>query len=320
MDYEHNRYIQGLNRAREEEPARDKGPNAILTVAIGIGSFAAGFALIYLIYRPAPLAEDLPPVEMVFDAGVDEDWGAPAPAETDPSADLDLEAEALPEVPPGRTPQGVWIDGTPKYLKCWDPTGAEQKGESCDTLRLLEKRFATRLYVVDRCKRSHAGAESEGELSLGVQVDVKERTIRFWSGPSSTLENATQIGICVRQGLEGLPIHSIDHKYERYRLFFTVEFNDPEKLKKKIEKKKRRGKPMEVIKKRVRVRKAPVDGEVIGNVNTGNPVTLLKKKDDWCHVITPNLREGWMICDALSVPGKIQESTPPTGDPPEGNR
>ena len=119
---------------------------------------------------------------------------------------------------------------------------------------------------------------------------------------------AKQIGACARQELTGMPIHSIDHKFERYRLFFTVEFNDPEKLKKKMDKKKRRGRPVTVTKDRVRVRKEPVDGEILGSLGTGTEVILLKKKGDWCQIITPRPREGWMICEALSSNSKKKDS------------
>ena len=29
-------------------------------------------------------------------------------------------------------------------------------------------------------------------------------------------------------------------------------------------------------------------------------VSALKKKGEWCQVLTPNSNEGWMICEALS--------------------
>ena len=41
-------------------------------------------------------------------------------------------------------------------------------------------------------------------------------------------------------------------------------------------------------------------GEVIGKIGKDNQVKLLKKKGDWCQVMTPNNNEGWMICEALS--------------------
>ena len=31
------------------------------------------------------------------------------------------------------------------------------------------------------------------------------------------------------------------------------------------------------------------------------PHCLLKKKDGWCNIITPNQNEGWMICNALEL-------------------
>ncbi|MCP4599698.1 MAG: SH3 domain-containing protein [Proteobacteria bacterium] len=216
------------------------------------------------------------------------------------------EGNAPPEVPPGKTPQGVSVDGLGFYLKCWDENGQEHPGGSCDRLRVLEKRFSTRLYVIDRCKKRHASNEDEGKLSLGMEVDFEKMALSFWNGASSSVKNAAKITTCLRGELAGLPIHGFDHKYSRYRIFFTVIFGkavekgDPTPGSAAASKPPRKkGKLKEVIKDRVRVRRTPKDGEVIGKISTGNQVQLLEKKQGWCRVITPNNNEGWMICDAL---------------------
>ena len=226
------------------------------------------------------------------------------------------EADAPVEVPPGKTPEGLTLDGNAFYLKCWDSDGQESPGSACDPLSVLEKRFSTRLYVIDKCKQTHAGAAATGKLSIGMEVNFADNSVSFWNGASSTLENAAKVGTCLRNDLKGLPIHSVNHKYTRYRLFFTVVFGkgaagtgttpppvasedakttSPDKPAPKLTK----GKTVEVVMDHVRVRKTPVDGAPIGKISAGNQVTLLGQKGEWCRVLTPNGNEGWMICESL---------------------
>ena len=191
------------------------------------------------------------------------------------------------------------IDGYPLYLKCWDSAGTLYRSPGCDSLEILERRFATRLYVLDKCKRRHLGDTAEGKLSLGLQVDFESPSISFWAGPSSEIENAKLIGTCARRELAGLPIGEIDHRFVKYRLFYTVVFRDPEQVRKERERKLSRGRTVDVAKDHVRVRQTPEDGYVMGKVSTGTRVILLRRDGQWCHVITPSNKEGWMICDAL---------------------
>ncbi len=215
------------------------------------------------------------------------------------------EASAPAEVPPGKTPENVALDGSAFYLKCWDAKGGEIAGSSCDGLRVLEKRFSTRLYVVDQCKIKHSGEKAEGKLSLGMEVDFANQSLSYWNGASSTLENAASVAKCLRTELNGLPIHSVEHKYLKYRIFFTVLFGKssakattsaaPSAPSKEV-----KGPTRNVIMDRVRVRRTPVDGEIIGKISSGNQVKLLEKKGAWCRILTPNNNEGWMTCEALS--------------------
>jgi hypothetical protein len=215
-------------------------------------------------------------------------------------ADFEEEVDRAPEVPPGRTPDGVMVTGV-FYLKCFDGEGTLYTKDVCDELNILERRFSSRLYIVDKCARAFAGGSPRGLLSLGVNVDFTAKEIGFWAGPSSDLEGATQIGSCVRRELAGLPLNDINAKFARYRLFFSVNFDDPKKLARKIKKLRRRGRPVRVVKDHVRVRRAPEDGYAFGKLSSDTEVTLVERKDEWCRVVTPGDNEGWMICDALDV-------------------
>lgn len=249
----------------------------------------------------------------------EEDSSSPVTADrTQPVASTlaaSVDRGALPPVvPPGKIPEGVAVDGNAFYVKCWDKAGTELEAESCDKLDLLEKRFSTRLYVVDKCRIEVAGAEAAGKLSLGVEVDFSTLSVSFWSGPSSNLPSADAVAQCLRSELRGLPVDGVPHKQGRYRMFFTVLFGKkliqtaadktPQSVIGKTDAKAApapKGKTVKVTMDRVRVRKSPVDGEEIGRISSGNEVRLLSRKDDWCRVLTPAGNEGWMICDALGL-------------------
>lgn len=304
---------------------RDK-LEVIKVLVLAVVSFAAGFALVFFFLRPptspseteeSSLAREQ--VEVAAgapdasaggyapaDQGGDPSGGgyAPGGGEAEDEGAAAHEGDRPPEVPPGKTPDGVVLDGDAFYLKCWDSDGKELAGEQCDPLRILEKRMSTRLYVVDECRKEKAG-DADGKLSLACEIDFDNTTISFWSGPSSEIENASQIGTCVRDKLEGLPLHGVDHEQTRYRLFFTVLFGEPaqkaEKREEDIAEKYGKGRMVGVIKDHVRVRRDPVDGSIIGKISSGNQVRLLGQKEGWCQVITPNKNEGWMICSALEL-------------------
>ncbi len=285
---------------------------SLIIIALAALSFAAGFALVHF-----ALQNRIPPQKQENCAAEPRDGTTgPVSTPTEPSAassDAPMPAtgatpdneetvdagNALPEVPPGPTPEGIRMDGAPLYFRCW-AAGSESK--ECDRMDVLEKRMATRLWVVDECRKTHSDGGT-GVLSLGANLDFTAGTISFWSGPSSTIAGATPTGNCVREKLAGLPIHGIDHRFDRYRLFFTVEFFDPARRSKAMAEKRKAGREVQVTKDRVHVREKPVDGASMGRISSDSKVILLKKNEtkDWCLVLTPSDREGWIICDALAL-------------------
>jgi hypothetical protein len=307
------------------KPSSDDRLEIVKILALMVVSFGVGFVLVILFLKPsAPGGEDMPSGTPPAAAGEEPagyaptDQGDEAPTEAAAveqvggagADDIIDEGDAPPAVPPGRTPEGVVLEGEPFYLKCWDADGSELPGASCDRLSVLEKRFSTRLYVVHSCLEQHADEGETGKLSLGFEVDFSKRLLSFWNGASSDIEGAAAIATCLRGDLAGLPIDGFDHKYERYRIFFSVRFGGapvavgsaPDKAAKKATATgSKGGRLVEVVMDHVRVRKSPMDGEIFGKISSGNQVRLIKKRAKWCNVVTPNENEGWMICEALDL-------------------
>lgn len=296
-------------RNSESSGPRPSRSSSIIIALLGMGSFAIGFLLVHFaLPAPPPDADahknntcaSTEPSPVTHDTEPNlhtEEIEAPEP---DQSADA---PGGLPEVPPAPTPDGLRIDGAPLYYKCWADGDDAAGSKDCDRLRVLEKRMHTRLYVVHECKLAHGSESDHGLLSLGANLDFASNSITFWSGPSSTLANAAKIGNCIRQKLAGIPLFNIDHKYGKYRLFFSVDFFDPKQRERQLAQKRQKGRQVKVIKDKVNVRETPVDGASIGRISSDSTVTFLKKSEagDWCLVLTPNNREGWMICSALGL-------------------
>ena len=303
------------DKLRVPKPPRTKAATGeiIKVLVLAVVSFISGFALIFFFLRPS--APEVNPDELPPDSR------APIPADADtpdtppPSSSASTgKNSGKPSLPPGETPAGVSQTGDPHYLKCWDNTGIESDGTKCDRLLKLENRFTERLYVVDECKNKMAGDAAGGKLVVASEVNFDTGNISFWNGAASDIRSASDIGDCLRERLSGLPIESIDHDFSRYRIYFSVEFGAPpapaavadaagdpamDFTSGPSEPPPGSGKMVDVIKDRVRVRKAPVNGEPIGKISSGNKVRLLKQQNGWCNVVTPNNNEGWMICTAL---------------------
>jgi hypothetical protein len=289
----------------------------VKVLILAVVSFVLGFALVILFLRPSSSSSEdrakgsppaAAPVSRSYaDPSLSGEGYAPRGKVTNrEKSDHSQQGTALPDVPPGKTPEKVAIDGEAYYLKCWDENGTAVKGDECGRLSVFEKRFSTRLYVIDRCKKKHSGDKAEGKLSLGTEIDFETMSLSFWNGASSTIKDAPLVASCLRSELAGLSLEGFGHRFAKYRFFFTVLFGkEAIKAKKKNQPATasaadlRKGKLVEVIKDHVRVRKEPVTGKVFGKISRGNQVRLLAEKDGWCQVVTPNNNKGWMICDSL---------------------
>lgn len=203
--------------------------------------------------------------------------------------------------------------GEPFYFRCWD-AGSETplNEDACDRMRPLERVVASQLGVVIKCYERLDRPDSKGILSLALDVDFGEGSVAgdagqepgkgskggqegkvgFWSGRSTTLEGAETIITCLRRKLDSLPLEGIRHRRQRYTIFFPIEFSGDESPAK--------GRSVELILDRVRLREAPVKGKILARLKRGEPILLFEVREGWAKVRTSDGREGWIFLEAIT--------------------
>ena len=209
------------------------------------------------------------------------------------------------------------------YRKCWDTEGRERHAEACDRLPKLEQRIDDRMATIGSCKKEFSGAGTAGLLDLMIEIDIRTDLVSVWNGVDSTLPFANPTVGCVAKALRHMPLSALAAPFERYQMETTIEFKRPEKQTHEqpvhhatedlAADLRIAGIPAVVKNDKVRVRKSPVDGEIIGLISAGNTVSIIEQtmKDDaeWCRVLTPRKNIGWMVCWSLERhPGAPEES------------
>jgi hypothetical protein len=161
-------------------------------------------------------------------------------------------------------------------------------------------------------------AEANGERATGlpffIEADFVSDSLSFWIDQGIGVKTKTAILACVSDTLSNMSIGKVPHKHSRYRLEGEVKFKGTqtakilpgalptsEKEMVKLEKALAEAKQVDVVRERVRVRKSPVDGEIIGFISKPAKVELIEKSDEWCLVKTKRGNVGWMVCWGLSA-------------------
>lgn len=195
--------------------------------------------------------------------------------------------------------------GEPFYWRCWagmDEGEPPLPEKECKRLKTFERAVASRMREVIYCYERLDG-RAKGTLSLAVDVTFPVKApdagpgdggaIRFWSGSSSDIEGADAIVACIRNKVEAIPLKGIRHKWQRYSIFFPIEF-DPDNADESTE-------TVELLLDRVRLRESPVDGKVVARLRRGEPLQILERGDGWVRVKTADNREGWVYSPAIML-------------------
>ncbi len=230
------------------------------------------------------------------------------------SAASQTELIEYPEIPPGETPPGVTLEGEIICDRCWDKSGLQHPQSECDKLDEFKRRLSKRLYLMDQCRLEAEGDNTLGRLNMGVEVDFLSRALGFWKDPVSEIRGAAEIIACLNNRVSGFPLKGLNPKHVRYQFSLSLRFSrqgptrtilayvsEEDNQGMESAPRERHKRHVEVLKDRVRVRKRPVDGEVLGMISSGNRVILLDHREGWCRVLTPRGNMGWMICWALDI-------------------
>jgi hypothetical protein len=215
-------------------------------------------------------------------------------------------------VPPAAVPKGMSIGDGVRSVKCWDSKGFEHDGESCDILGDFQKQVVSRLYIADTCRKEILGPLHTGVLSMAMEVDFVTNAVSVWEGSGSTLRQSQKVADCFAETLKNITPDRSMHRQSRYRLQLDITFGRERRLvtqvasvdttaREEMKKALSNAKTVKVVKTRVRLRKAPVDGEIVGFVSTPAAVSLIEQKGDWCLVKTKRGNIGWMVCWALAL-------------------
>jgi hypothetical protein len=242
-----------------------------------------------------------------------------------PGAEAGGKGDVAATIPEGPIPDGVAFSKPMTPLKCWDDKGFQRDAAVCDSLEDLKALFEKRLYIVDECRKEQSEYANTGTLTLGMEADFLKDVVSFWPGKVSTVRYADEIVACVSDRMQGLSLAGLQHRFTRYHLGAAVKFSlkkpaqvivssetgasvtVPARDSEEIAASLKDAVEMAVTRERMRVRKAPLDGEIIGFISAPHKVRLIEQAGDWCMVKTKRGNIGWMACWGLGIgpgPGK----------------
>lgn len=217
--------------------------------------------------------------------------------------------ESPVEIAPGETPDGTALEGEIEVEKCWDQSGLEHPAGDCDDLGNLKAKISERLWAMNSCREEEVGESASGTLDLGMEVDFAGAGLSFWAMPTSEMRGAVETAACIKDKLKSLRPETNSRRFARYQYSMSVRFFDEQRsveserieviATKAIDENK--GMIVPVSRDRVRVRKQPVDGEILCKISSDSRVLLFDRQGDWCLIKTPRGTVGWMVCWGLGL-------------------
>ena len=274
----------------------------------------------------AQVPEETPILPPLDDLPRDEWSPPPSISLPTPSAASSTEKTPAASLPPPKAIPGVNFVSKLLPIKCWDDRGFEYSADKCDALRELARLIEANLDMVDGCRTELTDAANTGSLAAFAEVDFVRNRFTLWPGTASTLRSADRIAECATDRFQTLSLEALPHQFVRYRIKGAVRFSMvrpgavvsgisveadhilPSRTA-EFEKAAETAEEVAVSRERVRVRKTPVSGEIIGFISAPQRVKLLQIADEWCLVKTGRGNVGWMICWGLDLPG---QAPPPT--------
>jgi len=110
-------------------------------------------------------------------------------------------------------------------MKCWktgDETPIEK--EACGKPVGFESLVKSNLGGISACVRDFAGT-SPGKVSLAMKIEFTKQRYRAWLGNATTISGIEETSACLRQMYASLPFQDMDHTFDTYLIFYSLEYN-----------------------------------------------------------------------------------------------
>lgn len=225
--------------------------------------------------------------------------------------------EDIVSLPKTKLAEGISLDKPLTPLRCWDARGFEYKADKCDSLYALNQLLKSKLNLFTACRDALKDNQTSGRITFFAEVDFLRNATSFWRENTTGAQNRGEILSCVSEQFASISLKNLPHRHSRYRLTGQVRFEGSRQTTlgtaagktrttskaaiAKLEKALAAATEVEVTKERVRVRKSPVDGEIIGFISYPAKVKLVEKSDDWCLIKTKRDNVGWIVCWGLAA-------------------
>jgi len=204
--------------------------------------------------------------------------------------------------------------GHGSILHCRDQ--GEDPAEDCDALE-FDPVAVPRIKALAQCPGT---AGTTGKLSIGFDVDFRQRAVKVMSGKSTTVpkEKAEALMKCAETAFGKVNLGEVAHKHRRYLIFYTATFAGGDKAaeptsEKTAEKAAPEG-PVaatttsetpaagfaNVVWDVVLVRDAPKTGTVVGRIMRGSKVKVISHQGEWYRVAF-GATEGWVYRGTIGL-------------------
>lgn len=306
--------------ARKEPPLKveipkpgDDRPAWSKVGIIGVAGFVIGMAwprLAGIHLGPNPPSDAHPLAEVASSAEPSAAPAASGALSGAPGASAVAPVGTAATEPPAANRELVVV-GSGKIAKCSD--GKDKKVDDCGELQ-FDPIAVPKVKELARCP---SAVGLEGKLSIGFEVDFKNKEVHVLKGKKTTLPSSTVQGIlkCAAMTFANVAIEDVPHKHRRYTLFYSAAFYPPGKHpdEDKADKKDDGGTSAgnttseseasgsgTVSWDRAPIRKEPKTGDVVTHAVKGTHVKILAKQNDW-YKVEVGSKTGWVYRGALGL-------------------
>jgi hypothetical protein len=228
-------------------------------------------------------------------------------------------AASVPAAPPAATPapppaapaadQGIMV-GPGAILSCRD--GKDELKDGCGSLE-FDPIAVPKIKALSQCR---AASGAQGKLSIGFDVDFRNKAVRVLLGKSTTLprDKAEAIVKCADTSFDKLSLGAVPHEHRRYTVFYTASFAGQAKAPEPTNEKPPTEGPVagtttsetatsgtSTVNWDVAiVRETPKTGTIVGRVLRGSKVKVLAHQGEWYRVQYGSIT-GWVYRGTIGL-------------------